>query len=403
MLPENTPDKRATHAFVIERVKGLTLRDVSVEWDDRAPEPAWGSALVVRDVSESLLTGFRGLPRQPESRCQLSVRNAYKRSCRDEVGAGISAIRRKKNYSSPRPPGRIPHEPKKRTTPLLAGSYLLRGEGDAKAKHLQPKRVHRDTVGAACMAAAVLAQSGAGAKEPAPDAKAILMRMADFLSKSPRMSVTVHSSYDALQAEGDKVEWNDVREVTLSRPDRLRINTQRSDGARSLLVFDGKEITTFDESSKAYAQASHPGSVDDAVVYFVRDLGMRLPFAVLLLSRLPAELEQRVQSVEYVEKTATLSAPAHHIAGRTATVDFQLWIADGDRPAPLRAVLTYKEAPGQPQFRAQFSDWNFDSRPPDSAFTFTPPEGAKKIPFAAALPRVPLGPGGMPVKKGGKR
>jgi hypothetical protein len=258
-------------------------------------------------------------------------------------------------------------------------------------------------LGAACMAAAVLAQSGAGAKEPAPDAKAILMRMADFLSKSPRMSVTVHGSYDALQAEGDKVEWNDVREVTLSRPNLLRINTQRSDGARNLLVFDGKEITTFDESSKAYAQASHPGSVDDAVVYFVRDLGMRLPLAVLLTSRLPAELAQRVQSVEYVEKTATLSAPAHHIAGKTATVDFQLWIADGDRPAPLRAVLTYKEAPGQPQFRAQFSDWNFDSQPPASAFTFTPPEGAKKIPFAAALPAMPLGPGGMPVKRGGKQ
>jgi hypothetical protein len=256
--------------------------------------------------------------------------------------------------------------------------------------------------GAAWMAAAALAQSVGGAKQPPPDAKAILMRMADFLSKSPRMSVTVHSSYDALQGEGDKVEWNDVREVTLNRPDRLRINTQRSDGARSLLVFDGKEITTFDESSKTYAQASHPGSVDDAVVYFVHDLGMRLPLAVLLMSRLPAELQQRVQSVEYVEKTATLSAPAHHIAGQTATVDFQLWIADGDQPMPLRAVLTYKEAPGQPQFRAQFSDWNFDSQAPESAFMFTPPEGAKKIPFAAALPRMALGPKGAQVKKGGK-
>jgi len=235
------------------------------------------------------------------------------------------------------------------------------------------------------------------------DAKAILMRMADFLSKSPRMGMTVHSSYDALQAEGEKVEWNDVRQVSLSRPNQLRIETQRSDGARSLLLFDGKEITTFDETSKAYAQASHPGSADDAVIYFVRDLGMRLPLAVLLLSRLPAELAQRVQSVEYVEKTATLSAPADHIAGRTATVDFQLWIAEGNRPAPLRAVLTYKEAPGQPQFRAEFSDWNFDEQPSESAFMFTPPEGAKKIPFAAALPGIPLAPGGVPVKRGGKQ
>jgi hypothetical protein len=62
MLPENKPDKRATHAMVIERVAGLTLRDIEVEWDDKAPEPAWGSALVLRDVEGLRMEGFRGTP-----------------------------------------------------------------------------------------------------------------------------------------------------------------------------------------------------------------------------------------------------------------------------------------------------------------------------------------------------
>jgi hypothetical protein len=60
MLAENKPDKRATHALVIERVQGLTLRDVEVDWDYEAPEPAWGSALVLRDVDGLRMTGFRG-------------------------------------------------------------------------------------------------------------------------------------------------------------------------------------------------------------------------------------------------------------------------------------------------------------------------------------------------------
>ena len=64
-----------------------------------------------------------------------------------------------------------------------------------------------------------------------------------------------------------------LRNVTLSRPDRLRIDTERSDGARSLLVFDGKEITIFDESTRTDAQASHPGSMDSALVYFVQGPG----------------------------------------------------------------------------------------------------------------------------------
>jgi hypothetical protein len=215
--------------------------------------------------------------------------------------------------------------------------------------------------------------------------------MAEFLSKTPRMAMTVHAAYDAVQKNGTKVEWNEIRKVTLSRPDRLRVDMERSDGARSLILFDGKNITTFDERANVYAQTPQSGGVDETVVHFVRDMGMRFPLAVLFLSRLPQELKSRVQTVDYVEKTATLGVPAHHLAGRTATVDFQLWIADGDQPLPQRAVLTYKNAPGQPQFRAQFSDWDLAVNPPDSMFAFTPPAQAKQIPFASALPRMALG------------
>lgn len=60
MLPENRPDLRATHALVIERVQGLTLRDVEVLWDEEAPQATWGSALVLRDISDLRLSEFRG-------------------------------------------------------------------------------------------------------------------------------------------------------------------------------------------------------------------------------------------------------------------------------------------------------------------------------------------------------
>ena len=62
MLPENRPDKRATHAMVVERVEGLTLRNVEVDWDDQSPEPAWGSALVLRDIDRLRMEGFHARP-----------------------------------------------------------------------------------------------------------------------------------------------------------------------------------------------------------------------------------------------------------------------------------------------------------------------------------------------------
>ena len=252
------------------------------------------------------------------------------------------------------------------------------------------------------LAAPAVARAQA-AGEPQPDARAILLRMAEFVGKAQRLSVTVRGGYDAVQASGQKIEWNEVRRVTISRPDRLRMEAERDDGARTLVLFDGKEVTTFDEAGRVYAQAPQPGNVDDTLVYFVRDLGLRLPLAVLFVSRAPAMMERRVRSVAYVQKTGIFGAPAHHIAGRTDTVDFQVWIADGDQPLPLRAVMVYKTAPGQPQFRAQLSDWNLAAEPPDSLFMFTPPAEATKIPFATAIASVAPGSKRASVKKGARQ
>jgi hypothetical protein len=62
MLPEERPDKRATDAMVVDRVEGLTLRGVEVEWDERASEPGWRSALVLRDVERLRMEGVRVSP-----------------------------------------------------------------------------------------------------------------------------------------------------------------------------------------------------------------------------------------------------------------------------------------------------------------------------------------------------
>src|SRR6267142_1846079 len=232
------------------------------------------------------------------------------------------------------------------------------------------------------------APAGAAVTESQAQASAILMRMADFLGGTQRFSVNVRGGYDAVQQSGQKVEFGEMRKVTLSRPDRLRIEGERSDGAKTLTVFTGKEIVLIDEASNVYATAPQPGGVDDTIVHFVKDLGMRLPLAVLLVSQLPAELKDRVRSVDYVEKTNIDGSPSHHLAARTDMVDFQVWVADGDKPLPQRVVISYKQAKGEPQFWAQFSDWNLSPALDDSTFLAKPPDGAQKVAFAAQLPRV---------------
>lgn len=232
------------------------------------------------------------------------------------------------------------------------------------------------------------APAAAAVTESQAQASAILMRMADVLGGAQRFSVSMRGGYDAVQQSGQKIEFGEMRKVTLSRPDRLRMEGERSNGAKTLTVFTGKEIVLIDETSNVYATAPQPGGLDDTIFHFVKDLGMRLPLAVLLVSQLPAELKDRVRLVDYVEKTSIHGSTSHHLAARTDTVDFQVWVADGDTPLPQRVVITYKKAKGEPQFWAQFSDWNLAPAIEDSTFLAKPPDGAQKVAFAAQLPRV---------------
>ncbi|MFM0472022.1 DUF2092 domain-containing protein [Paraburkholderia strydomiana] len=273
---------------------------------------------------------------------------------------------------------------------------------------------------ASCLAAFVLTAAPAAYSAPAQkeseapaaaadaetasqaQARAILMKMAEFLSGTSSFRVGVRSGYDAVQPSGQKIEFGENRTVTLSRPDRLRVESERSDGAKTLVVLTGKEIVLVDLASKVYATAPQPGRLDESIVYFVKDLGMRLPLAALLLNRLPEELQARVRSVDYVEKTSLYGVASHHLAAGTNTVDFQVWIADGDKPLLQRIVLTYKNAVGQPQFWAEFVDWNLAPQLNDATFSTQIPDGLQKVAFAAQLPRISPTAGQSSAKKGVK-
>jgi hypothetical protein len=243
-------------------------------------------------------------------------------------------------------------------------------------------------------AAETSAASAADAKTPSQlFAMELLTRMASYLAGLPGFEVNLISSYDALQASGEEIEFSDLRKIEIERPDKLRVEQVRSDGFEDLIVFDGKNISVSNGEERVYAQAPQPGSLDDAIVYFVRDLGMRLPAAAMLTTRFPKELASAVKSVDYVEYTTLLPRPAHHIAGRTNALDFQVWISDDEgRPLPMRMILTYANQPGRPQFRAQFIDWKLQVPTDAATFSFTPPDGARQIGFEVQVPAM-LAPG----------
>src|SRR5215471_1644234 len=110
---------------------------------------------------------------------------------------------------------------------------------------------------------------GAEEQNPVPSASeqkamTILKNMSEYLAKAERFSVTIRDGYDAVQESGQKIEYGEVRKVTVSRPDRVRFEIERSDGEKGLVIFDGKEITVYTAKKNVYATLSKPGTLDEA-------------------------------------------------------------------------------------------------------------------------------------------
>ena len=219
------------------------------------------------------------------------------------------------------------------------------------------------------------------------DAIALLKGMSDFLSSHEHFSFDAQTGFDALQANGQKLEFGSTLKVTLRRPDRLRFEREKRDGSESTLFFDGQSILVDLPEENAYVSVKKPGTLDAALDYLVDDLGTPVPLADLLHSSVLAEQVDRIDAGFVAGDAKIAGTWCNQVALRTAAVDAQLWITDGEQPLLQRLVITYKTEEGSPQFWAQFSDWNFDPKTPDSLFAYTPPEGATRIPIGVAVAR----------------
>jgi hypothetical protein len=225
-------------------------------------------------------------------------------------------------------------------------------------------------------------QTSAAHPEIEEQAMAVLKRMAAFLTQAQRFSVTVDTGFDVVQDSGQKIEFGETRQMVLRRPDRIRIDATKRNGSKSGMFFDGKDLAVFNMKENVYATVARPGTVDEAIAYFLNDLDMRLPLAELLSSYLATTLPEHVHAAAYVEPAQIAGVPCDHLALRGDQADLQLWVAQGNQPLPRRLVITYTREDGRPQFWAQFSEWNLAPEVPDALFVFTPPAGATKIAFA---------------------
>lgn len=218
-----------------------------------------------------------------------------------------------------------------------------------------------------------------------PESLADLMESLEFLSKAEKFTFTADVEYDALQGNGQKLEFGGAHKVTVVRPNKLYSEVVSRDGSKKVFIFDGKDIYYVDLTQNVYASVPRPGDINQAVDYFTEDLDMPLPIGQLVSSDAAEFVKKEIYAGGFVEQASIGGVLSEHLAFRTQNLDFQVWVASEGDPLQTRLVIDYKTFPASPQYRADFQDWNFKPEVNDSLFVFKPADGMRKIEFAPIL------------------
>jgi hypothetical protein len=68
-----------------------------------------------------------------------------------------------------------------------------------------------------------------------------------------------------------------------------------------------------------------------------------------------------------------------HLAFRTEEVDWQIWIAQGERPYPCRLSITTNKMAGAPQYTVDVRSWKAGAEVVADNFSAQIPAGARKL------------------------
>ena len=202
--------------------------------------------------------------------------------------------------------------------------------------------------------------------------------MSKYLGSLPAYSAKAEVDTEVIDMAGQKLQLVSSGSFLLSRPGSFYSQRQTPYGSFELFI-DGKTVTISSKTRGVYYQIAAPGSLDHAINTLGEETGFELAGADLLYSDPLPGLLTDVTSGTYIGTTSVNGVECHHLAFRASKVDWQIWIQTGDKPLPMKYVITTKWMTAAPEFSVLLRDWDTQPKIPAGRFEFTPPAGAKRI------------------------
>lgn len=227
-----------------------------------------------------------------------------------------------------------------------------------------------------------------------PDADRILKSMASYLGGLKAFSFEFDVDDEYVLRTGEKVQISASGTTTIARPNRGHV-IRRGGFAELDMYYDGKVFTVYGRKTNSYAQMEVAGTLDNLIDTLREETGFHFAAGDLLYSNVIAGLTGETESGRYWGTTYIGGVECHYLSFRAKDVDWQIWISTGDKPLPVKYVITSKLLAGAPQYAVRITKWNTAPQVDDKQFTFAPPGASKKL---DELTQVPVNEAGLEIE-----
>ncbi len=222
-----------------------------------------------------------------------------------------------------------------------------------------------------------------------PKALEILKTTSDKLAAAHTLSFTAVELFEHLTRQGAPLGYTTKYEVTLERPDKLRV-LKPADGPANGFYYDGKSMMGYAPAENLLAVADAPPTIDATLEKAYKLAGISVPFDDLIVANPYGDLAPGLIHAYYVGQSHVIAGITTDIVAYAGDGVFvQMWVgADDKLPRLIRAI--FLDDPDHLRHELAITDWKLDK--PVPADTFSLPSSAataKHIPFEAVHPQQP--------------
>src|SRR6266436_8075449 len=223
-----------------------------------------------------------------------------------------------------------------------------------------------------------------------PKVLELLKAASDRLAAARSMSFTTVLSYESPSRLGPPLVYTTTSEVTLQRPDKLRVLTP-GDGPASEFYYDGTRMMAFEPAANLVAVAEAPPTIDAALQAAYAAAAIYFPFTDVIVADPYQGLADGLQHAFYIGQSRVVGGTTTDMVAIVNNWVFeQIWIGADDK-LPRKARAVFLADPARLRHEIEFSNWQLDPTVPADAFASSSAGAATRISFTRPDLKLPSG------------